>query len=76
MENNKELLMKLVKDENKDAIPNRIQFVKALLKNNVLEPIIDFDNTETEYFINKSRDDENSGESNDTRHALKKKFII
>lgn len=70
---NKSLLTLLGKDENKDTIPNRIQFVKTLLNNNNLRPIINFDNTDTENFINKSRDDEDSGESYDTRVALRKK---
>ena len=31
---NKSLLSRLSRDENKDTIPNRIQFVKSLLSNN------------------------------------------
>lgn len=72
IDDNKSLLILLGQDENKDTIPNRIQFIKTLLNNNSLKPIIDFDNTDTENFINKSRDDEDSGESYDTRAALKK----
>jgi hypothetical protein len=68
----KSYLTNLSKDENKDAIPNRIQFVKALLKDNKLRPLIDFDNTDTENFMNQSKDDD-SKNSNDTRIALKKK---
>lgn len=69
---NKSLLVQLGRDKNKDAIPNRIQFVKTLLYENQLKPIIDFDNTDTENFINRSRDDDDSGESYDTRATLRK----
>lgn len=71
-EENKSLLIRLGQNENKDAIPNRIQFIKTLLNNNSLKPIIDFDNTDTENFISKSRDDEDSAESYDTRATLRK----
>ena len=71
IEDNKSLLTRLSKDENKDTIPNRLQFVKSLLNNNKLKPILDFDNTDTENFINKPKDDD-SGESYDTRATLKK----
>lgn len=64
------------KDESKDVIQPRIKFIRALLHNNNLDPIIDFDNTDTEAFISKSRDDNDSGESYDTRVALKKKYLI
>ena len=74
-EENKLLLIKLGQDENKDAIPNRIQFIKTLLNNNSLKPIIDFDNTATENFICKSRDDEDSAESYDTRATLRKEVL-
>ena len=71
-EENKNLLIRLGQDENKDAIPNRIQFIKTLLNNNSLKPIIDFDNTDTENFISRSREDEDSAESYDTRATLRK----
>ncbi|VBB18072.1 serine/threonine protein kinase [Yasminevirus sp. GU-2018] len=70
-DDNKSLLSRMSRDENKDTIPNRIQFVKTLLHNNKLKPIIDFENTDTESFINKAKDDD-SGESYDTRATLKK----
>ena len=41
-EDNKSLLQRLGQDENKDAIPNRIQFVKSLLNDNSLKTIINF----------------------------------
>ena len=68
---NKCLLSRLGQNEHKDTIPNRIQFIKTLLNNNHLKPIIDFDNTDTENFINKSHDDD-SAESYDTRATLRK----
>jgi hypothetical protein len=71
IEDNKKLLIKLNQDKNKDSINNRIQFVKTLLNNNALQPIIDFNNTDTENFINLSRDDD-SDNSHDTRISLKK----
>ncbi len=72
VDENKQLLTILGRDDNKDTIPNRIQFVKTLLNNNNLKTIIDFDNTDTENFINRSREDDDSGESYDTRATLKK----
>jgi hypothetical protein len=71
-EDNKSLLYRLGQDENKDAIPNRIQFVKTLLNNNNLKTIIDFDNTATENFINHTREEDDSAESYDTRATLRK----
>jgi hypothetical protein len=73
VEKNKSLLSKMGKNINRDTIPNRIEFVKTLLNNNKLQPIINFDNTDTENFINQSRDDGDSGESYDTRVTLRKK---
>jgi len=83
-QDNKSILEKMGKDENKDAIPNRIQFAKILLQNNNLKTIIDFDSNDTDFFINKSKDprnshdtrnDEDSAESYDTRITLKKKIL-
>lgn len=59
-------------DDDGDSIPSRIQFVRSILNNNILEPLIDFDNTDTENFIN-IPDDDDSKDSYDTRIALKKK---
>ena len=73
VENNKNLLSKMGKNINRDTIPNRIEFVKTLLNNNKLQPIINYNNTDTENFINMSRDDGDSGESYDTRITLRKK---
>src|SRR5689334_22457013 len=76
-EENKSLLIQLGQDDNKDSIPNRIKFIKTLLQNNDLKPIIDFDNTATENFTSKSRDEDDpcrddSAESYDTRATLRK----
>jgi hypothetical protein len=73
VENNKSILSKMGKNINRDTIPNRIEFVRTILNNNKLEPIINFNNTDTENFINMSRDDGDSGDSYDTRITLKKK---
>ena len=53
------------------SIPVRINFITNLLKNNNLEPMINFNENETEYFINTrnvSSDESNdSTNSNDTK---------
>lgn len=69
---NKCLLASLSKDENRDSIPNRLLFIKSLLNNNELQPIIDLNDTSTENFISKQNDNESAG-SCDTRSTLKKK---
>ena len=69
---NKNLLLRLGKDINRDTIPNRIEFIKTLLNNNKLEPIINFDNNDTENFLNITNDAD-SGNSYDTRVTLRKK---
>src|SRR5438552_10838642 len=74
-EDNKSLLQRLGQDENKDAIPNRIQFVKSLLNDNSLKTIINFDNTDTENFISRPRDEDDSIESYDTRATLRKEVL-
>ena len=35
----------------RDTIPCRIEFIKELLKDKKLEPLVDFDRTDTEYFV-------------------------
>lgn len=64
-------------DNNKkssDTIPCRIEFIKDLLKNKNISSLVNFDNTDTECFIGGgSRDEEGSGESNDTRVVLQKR---
>lgn len=70
-EDNKSVLSKLSRDENKDTIPHRIKFIKTLLNGTKLKPIIDFDNVSTEQFVNDLKDDD-SGGSRDTRVTLNK----
>jgi len=57
----------------KDSISYRIDFIKKLLKEQIFDSLIDFDQTNTECFVG-SRDSE-SGESHDTRVLLKKRVL-
>lgn len=61
-------------NEKKDTIPCRIDIIKELLKGKKLEALINFDNTDTDQFYNRKNDNE-SGESYDTRVVLKKRFF-
>jgi hypothetical protein len=59
-----------------DTIPCRIQFIKELLEGKSITPLVNFDNTDTEHFLNGGNRDENeSGESYDTRIVLQKKVL-
>jgi len=75
-------------DRKYDTIPFRLDFIKDLLKDNSLNPVIDFDNLETETFIHPNiKQDEASNENlfggsyhssngtgdNDIRNILNKK---
>ena len=58
------------------TIPVRINFIKELLKNKELKPLVNFDNTDTENFIGISKEDnefEDTPDSHDTRSILQKK---
>lgn len=58
------------------TIPVRIDFIKDLLKDKDLQPMVNFDNTDTENFIQGTRDNDNfddSSDSHDTRFILQKK---
>jgi hypothetical protein len=58
-----------------DSIPCRINFIKQLVKNNNISPLVNFNNTDTEYYVgSKDRDENGSGESYDTRVVLQKKL--
>ena len=57
----------------KDTIPMRIEFIRNLMKDKELESLINFNSTETENFIGGRGDDDESGESYDTRVVLKKR---
>ena len=58
----------------RDSIPGRIEFIKEMLKGKKLNPLIDFERTDTEYFLPRGRDENESCESYDTRIVLKKKI--
>lgn len=58
------------------TIPVRIGFIKDLLKNKELKPMVNFDNTETENFVGFSKEEnefEDTPDSQDTRSILRKK---
>jgi hypothetical protein len=59
-------LIKIINNQKRDYIKNRIKFIKTLLRDNKLKPIIDFDS-------NIGFDSENSNNSYDTRKSLNKK---
>ena len=61
--------------EDKDSIPMRIQFIKNLLENKDLQPLVNFDSTDTENFICRNINDNESGDSYDTRIVLKKRLL-
>lgn len=63
------------KDKLKDSIPCRIELIRDLLKDKKLSPLIDLDNTDTEFFLPNSKDENDSGESYDTRVVLKKRYF-
>jgi hypothetical protein len=62
-------------NQDKDSIPMRIQFVKNLLDGKDLQPLVNFDSTDTENFICKPLNDNESGDSYDTRVVLKKRIL-
>lgn len=59
----------------RDSIPCRIEFVVGLLKDKLLEPLVDFENTDTEQYLSRVKDENESGESYDTRVVLKKRRL-
>ena len=61
--------------EDKDSIPMRIQFIKNLLEDKDLQPLVNFDSTDTENFVCKNLNDNESGDSYDTRIVLKKRIL-
>jgi serine/threonine protein kinase len=62
-------------NEDKNSIPMRIQFIKELLDGGDLEPLVNFDSTETENFICRKTNDDESRDSYDTRVVLRKKIF-
>jgi hypothetical protein len=67
-----------LKEKDKDTIPFRIEFIKELLKDKTIEPMIDLDDTNTENFIYKKSPQDGGSNTNeescDTRIALNKKI--
>jgi hypothetical protein len=61
--------------EDKDSIPMRIQFIKNLLEDKDLQSLVNFDSTDTENFVCKNVNENESGDSYDTRVVLKKRIL-
>ena len=61
-----------LRDRDQDSIPFRIEFIKELLRGKKLDPIVEFDNCETEQFVNIGGGDGDNN-SKDTRQVLNKK---
>lgn len=68
-----------LKEKNYDTIPFRVEFIKELLNGKKLDPMIDFDNPNTEQFVNphgfQDMDSDNDNTSYDTRTILDKKLL-
>jgi hypothetical protein len=62
-------------DKFNDSIPCRIDFIKKILEDKTLSPMINFDNTKTDDFLEGINNSDESGDSYDTRVVLKKKFF-
>ena len=60
--------------QDKDSIPMRIEFIKSLLDGKELNPLVNFDETATEYYTGID-DDAESGDSHDTRIILRKRLL-
>ena len=58
-----------------DTIPCRLEFITELLKGKNLEPLVDFSNTDTEFFIPNIKDENESGQSYDTTVVLRKRQL-
>lgn len=63
------------KNISQHTIPVRIDFIKDLLKDKDLQPMVNFDNTDTENFVQIGGNNsfEDSSDSHDTRFILQKK---
>jgi hypothetical protein len=59
----------------KDSIPMRLEFIKNLLSGKDLQPMFSFDSTETEHFAYRNANEDESGDSYDTRVILKKRIL-
>lgn len=66
------------KERKFDTIPFRLDFIKELLDGKELEPMIEMNKNETEYYVNpngyNTSDYGSNDNSNDTRHILGKKI--
>lgn len=58
-----------------DSIPCRMEFITGLLKGKNLEPLVDFENNDTEFFLPNGKDENESGQSYDTTIVLKKRQL-
>ena len=56
------------------SIPLRINFIKDILKDNALEPLVNFNENDTDNFIRKRKNGSESYDSNDTRYVLNKRI--
>ena len=56
-------------------IENRMEHIKDILKGNILKPMIDFDNSDTENFTNKIHYHDDDDKCNDVRCLIGKKFL-
>ena len=80
-DNNSRNTLTTVKDKiHNDSIPFRINFIKELLDSKELKPLVNFDITDTENFISKKINNNDSNEyssvnSHDTRQSLNKRLL-
>ena len=63
-----------IKNDKTETINNRLNFVKSLLKNKELKPIVDYDDTNTDAYISYGKNKDDSCESYDTRTTLNKEI--
>jgi len=64
----------MIKNDKTETINNRLNFVKSLLKNKELKPIVDYDNTNSDAYISYGKNKDDSCESYDTRTSLNKEI--
>lgn len=67
------LTLSSMRERRNDTTKFRIDFIKNLMQGKELQPIVNFDSTATEEYTGKSYDDDESGDSYDTRIVLKKR---
>ena len=64
--------LKIDKNKVADSIPCRIDFIKSLLHGKSIKPLVNFDNTDTECFINVNDKDENGSKTSTLNKSRKK----